>query len=119
MKMTAVALSCLTGVVIFLAAGSAGGIVLLALLLRLAPVARAAIAILCVAAGVCVVNATPENPYQTLPAFLLRPQPTHLANFGQIVRALSQLWPLAAVLWLLALARRAHRVCRGTPCDGA
>lgn len=87
------------------AAGVAGGIVLLALTLRLAPVARAAIAILCVAAGVCIVNATPENPYQALPVFMLNPQPTHLANFGHIVRALSQLWPLAAVIWLFALLR--------------
>ena len=92
------------------AAGSAGGIVLLALLLRLAPGARAAIAILCIVAGVCIVNAAPENPYQSLPVFVLTPQPTHLANFGHIVRALSQLWPFAAVIWLLALARAE---CRG------
>lgn len=103
------------------AAGTAGGIVLLALLLRLAPVARAAIAILCIAAVVCIVNATPENPYQAVPAFMLNSQPTHLANFGQIVRALSQLWPLAAMSWLLVLARaeyvgaarRAHRTRPG------
>lgn len=103
------------------AVGIAGGIVLLALLLRLAPVARAAIAIVCVAAVVCIVNATPENPYQAVPAFMLRPQPTHLANFAHIVRALSQLWPLAAVSWLLALARaervgaarRTHRTSPG------
>ena len=87
------------------AAGTAGGIVLLALMLRLAPVARAALAIFCIAAGVCIVNATPENPYQALPVFMLSPQPTHLANFGHIVRALSQLWPLAAVIWLFALLR--------------
>ena len=87
------------------AAGTAGGIVLLALLLRLAPVVRAAISMLCVMAGVCIATATPENPYQALPAFMVSPQPTHLANFGHIVRALAQLWPLAAVIWLLALAR--------------
>ena len=87
------------------AAGTAGGIVLLALMLRLAPAARAALAIFCIAAGVCIVNATPENPYQALPVFMLSPQPTHLANFGHIVRALSQLWPLAALMWLLALLR--------------
>lgn len=87
------------------AAGTAGGIVLLALMLRLAPVARGALAIFCIAAGVSIVNSTPENPYQALPVFMLSPQPTHLANFGHIVRALSQLWPLAAVSWLLALLR--------------
>ena len=87
------------------AAGTAGGIVLLALLLRLTPAARAALAIFCIAAGVCIVNATPENPYQAQPVFMLSPQPTHLANFGHIVRALSQLWPFAALMWLLALLR--------------
>ena len=87
------------------AAGTAGGIVLFALMLRLAPAARAALAIFCIAAGVCIVNATPENPYQALPVFMLSPQPTHLANFGHIVRALSQLWPLAAMIWLFALLR--------------
>ncbi len=105
------------------AAGTAGGILLLTLLLRLAPVTRAAIAILWVAVGVCIVNATPENPYQAVPAFLLNSQPTHLANFGQIVRALSQLWPLAAVIWLFALARAecvaaargAHGLSAGSP----
>ena len=105
------------------AAGSAGGIALLALLLLLAPVARAAIAIVCIVAGVCIVNAAPENPYQSLPVFVLTPQPTHLANFGHVVRALSQLWPFAAVVWLLALTRvecrgaahLAHRSGSGRP----
>jgi len=87
------------------AAGTAGGIVLLALLLRLTPVARAAFAILCVAASVCIVNATPENPYQVPPAYLLSNQPTHLATFAYIARTLSQLWPFAAGILLIALVR--------------
>ncbi len=37
------------------------------------------------------------------------PQPTHLANIGSIVRALAQLWPLAAVIWLLAALAHAAR----------
>ena len=35
-----------------------------------------------------IVNITPDNPYQTLPAFMLSAQPTHLANFGNIVRTM-------------------------------
>jgi VanZ family protein len=88
------------------AVGIAGGIVLLAALSRLAYVTRAVAAILCVLAGVVIVNVAPENPYQSVPNFMLSPQPTHLANFSQIVRALSQLWPLLAALCIVALARR-------------
>jgi len=86
-------------------AGIAGSAVLLALLLRLAREARGAIAALCIMAVVIIVNIAPENPYQAVPTFMLRPQPTHLLNFSHIVRTLSQLWPLAAVIFLLVLAR--------------
>ena len=85
--------------------GGACGIVLLVLLLRLAPAVRAAAAVLCIAAGVFLVNAAPENPYQALPAFMLSKSPTHLVNFAHVVRTLSQFWPLAAALLLIALVR--------------
>ncbi len=87
------------------AAGLGVGIVLLALLSWLARGMRAAAAVACILASVAIVNVTPENPYQLVPNFMLNPQPTHLANFSQIVRALSRLWPLAAVTVLLILAR--------------
>ena len=89
------------GVAMGLAAGAAG----VALLFWLAPWARAALAALGVVAIVVIVNITPDNPYQTLPAFTTSVQTSHLANFGGIVRILSQCWPLAAVLLLLGLAR--------------
>ena len=85
--------------------GLAAGGVLVAALVWLAHGARAVAAMLCLVAGVVVVNITPDNPYQTLPAFMLSVQPTHLANFGNIIRALSKCWPLAALLLLLALMR--------------
>jgi VanZ family protein len=86
--------------------GIAGGLVLFTILAQFARTARALGAVICLAAGVFIVNGTPENPYQAAPAFLLSPQPTHLLNFSYIVRLLSQAWPLAAVVFLLALARR-------------
>jgi VanZ family protein len=86
--------------------GIAGGLVLFAILARLARTARALSAVFCLVAGVFIVNGTPENPYQAAPAFMLSPQPTHLLNFSNIVRVLSQAWPLVAVIFLLALARR-------------
>ncbi len=50
-------------------------------------------------------NLMPDNPYQTPPPFMTSLQPTHLANFGSIVRMLSQCWPFAALVLLFALAR--------------
>jgi len=81
------------------------GLALLLLLLWLPAAWRGAIAIACVAAGVVLVNVTPENPYQTTPPFLLAPQLTHLSSFSNILRVLSQLWPFATGLLLLALIR--------------
>lgn len=86
--------------------GIAGGLLLFALLARLPRTARALVAVICLVADVFIVNGTPGNPYQAAPAFVLSPQPTHLLSFSNIVRMLSQAWPLAAVIYLLALARR-------------
>ena len=87
------------------AAGAGTGVVLLAVLLRLVPAARAAIALICIMAGVFIVNISPENPYQPMPAFMLSPQPTHLLNFSQILHTVSQAWPLIAAVFLLVVAR--------------
>jgi hypothetical protein len=70
---------------------------------------RSMIAIATVLATVMLVNVTPENPYQAVPPFLLSSQPTHLSSFSNIVRVLSQLWPLFAVPLLAALARERLR----------
>lgn len=93
-------------------AGIACGGMLLAALLQLTRSAHALVAAVCLIAAVAIVNVTPENPYQAVPVFLLSPQPTHLANFGIIVRALSQLWPLAALIFLLAAARAERAAAR-------
>jgi hypothetical protein len=86
------------------AAGLFAGIAGVALLQWLAPTARSSTAVLCVIACVIIVNITPDNPYQSLSIFLSSVQPTHLANFGGIVRILAQCWPFAAVTLLLGLA---------------
>lgn len=90
--------------------GIVAGLALSAILARCARTARALGAIFCLVAGVIIVNGMPENPYQAAPAFLFNPQPTHLLNFSNIVRVLSQAWPLAAVIFLLVLARRERGV---------
>ena len=84
--------------------GISFGVAVLALVLRLNTQLRAALAMVCIVAGVLLVNITPENPYYAAPFFMLSPHQTHLMNFTQIVRTLSLLWPLLAVAYLILLA---------------
>jgi len=85
--------------------GALVSIAILALLIWLPAAWRSALAIVCLLAGVALVNITPENPYQNTPAYLLASQQTHLSSFSNIVRVLSQLWPFATIALLCALAR--------------
>jgi VanZ family protein len=87
------------------AAGLFAGAVVVAALVWLGPSKRAVLAMMSVATGIALINLMPDNPYQTPPPFMSSLQPTHLANFGSIVRLLSQGWPFAALLLLFALAR--------------
>ena len=87
------------------AAGIAAGTFAAGLFIWLPPRARAIAGLLCIAAAVITINVMPENPYQTLPAYLSNVPPTHLANFSGIVRILAQCWPLAALMWLIAVLR--------------
>jgi VanZ family protein len=87
------------------AAGLVVGAIGVAVMMRLTPTLRTLAALSCVTAGVVLINVMPDNPYQTLPAFLSSLPPTHLANFGGIVRLLSQWWPFAFFVLLIALVR--------------
>jgi VanZ family protein len=91
-----------------LSAGLLIGTAVVALLIRLPSTWRSAMAIVCLLATVVLVNITPENPYQTIPPFLRASQQTHLSSFSNIVHLLSQLWPFATSVLLLALARGKH-----------
>lgn len=85
--------------------GIAAGVVLLALLLRLSRRSHAALAVLCILCGALLLNVTPENPYYSIPNFMLSPQTTHLVNFNHIVHTLSLFWPLLAIAYLAWLAK--------------
>jgi hypothetical protein len=87
------------------AAGLLAGAMGVALLVWLGPATRAVLAMLCVAAGLAIINLMPDNPYQAPPPFMTSLQPTHLANFGSIVRLLSQCWPFVTLVLLFGLAR--------------
>jgi hypothetical protein len=80
-----------------------GGLLLL-LLVRASRRLGLITAALCLAAAVVAVNLAPENPYHALPPRLLTTSTTQLLRFSNIIRALSELWPLLAVGYLLTAA---------------
>ncbi len=95
------------GVTIGLVLGAA----LLAALFSLGDRARTALAMLFFVAALAAINLAPDNPYFTLPPRLAGGRPSHALSFSGILRALSELWPLLALVylgWLRAL--RARRI---------
>lgn len=88
------------GVALGLAAGAAA----LYPLARVPHLAKLLIALFCLGAAVAVINFAPDNPYQTLPPRLVPGATTQLLRFSNIVRALSELWPLLAIVYLFAAA---------------
>jgi len=89
------------------ALGLAAGVIALALFARLPRAGRTAVTVACIIAGVIVVNIAPGNPYQASLPFMLNPQLTHLMNFSQIMRLLSELWPLLAIAYLVVFEKTA------------
>lgn len=90
---------------------AAGGLVLWPLA-RMPQLQMAAAALLCLAAAAVVINIAPENPYQTLPPRLVPGSTTYLLRLSNIVRALSELWPVLAAACLLATVAGSGRAGR-------
>lgn len=89
--------------------GLVAALVALATLIRVPPRARAALALLALLAAVLLVNMVPENPYRPASTFLLAGRAGHLLNFAGIMRALSDIWPFLAILFLLFSLPGRHR----------
>lgn len=110
-SMAAVTLFGLSGPFAWLTPGVAVGLMAGALLLfplaRMPHFPKLIAALICLGAGVAVINFAPENPYSTLPPKLIPGSTTHLLRFSQIVRALSELWPFLTVGYLIAAAASA------------
>lgn len=90
-------------------AGLAAGWILLVAAVRLPPQAQLAVAAACIAAATAAINLAPDNPYQSVPPRLLVRGASHFLSFSGIVRALSELWPLLAIgylLWALGSRRK-------------
>lgn len=81
--------------------GLAAAAVLLLALVRLPPRGRAAAALLALLAAVALINCTPENPYRNVPPHLVPGRISHVLSFTNMIRALSDLWPFLALLFLL------------------
>lgn len=68
---------------------------------RLPRAAQFLLAALCIVIATVAVNLAPDNPYHSVSARLIAGGQSHFLNFSGIVRALSDLWPLLAVSFLL------------------
>lgn len=60
-----------------------------------------AVAALCVALATVAINLAPDNPYHSVAVRLIAAGQSHFLNFSGIVRALSELWPLLALSFLI------------------
>jgi VanZ family protein len=81
--------------------GLLGGWLAIYALGRLPPRPQLAVAALCIVAATAAINLAPDNPYQNVPARLIAGGASHYLSFSGIVRALSELWPLLAVGYLV------------------
>jgi VanZ family protein len=88
-------------------AGLAAGCALLYAAARLPRAAQLVISAVCIAAATASINLAPDNPYHSIPPRLLAKGASHFLSFSGIVRAISELWPLIAIGFLLyALSSR-------------
>lgn len=91
--------------------GLAAGWLLLWGAVRMARPVQLAAAVACIVAAAVAINLAPDNPYLSVPPWLLARGASHFLNFSGIVRALSELWPLLATGYLFyALGARRHRL---------
>lgn len=90
--------------------GLLGGWALLYGATRLPRTGQFALAALCIALATVAINLAPDNPYHSVSARLIAAGQSHFLNFSGIVRALSELWPLLALSFLLY--RVAERTAR-------
>lgn len=67
------------------------------------------LSILCLLLALAAINLAPDNPYFNLPPPLASGRVSHLLSFSEILRALSELWPLLALACLVTLAHQDYR----------
>jgi VanZ family protein len=82
-----------------------GAMVLLVGLLSLGQRVRLCLAVACIVLALAAINLAPDNPYFSRPPLLASGRASHLLSFSEILRALSELWPLLALGYLTASIR--------------
>jgi VanZ family protein len=82
-------------------AGLGAGWVMLLAAVRLPQRSQLAAAAACIAIATIAINVAPINPYLSPPPRLLAGGASHFMSFSGIARALSELWPLLAVSYLI------------------
>ena len=78
------------------------GSILIRGLITLRHGARLLLAFLSIAMALVSINLAPDNPYFSLPPQLTNGRTSHFLSFTSILRALSELWPLLALGYLVA-----------------
>lgn len=68
--------------------------------------ARLWLSILCIMLALAAINLAPDNPYFNRPPPLASGRVSHLLSFSAILRAMSEIWPLLALTYLMTVARR-------------
>ena len=84
--------------------GLAAGAALLYPLTRAPRRACLVLALLSLIAATVAINLAPGNPYQTIPPKLIAASSSQLLRFSNIARALSELWPFIAAIFLAVAA---------------
>ena len=87
---------------------SMGAMVLLVGLLSFGHRTRLWLSMLFILFALAAINLAPDNPYFSAPPQLASGRVSHLLSFSAILRAFSELWPLLALSYLLALSRQNH-----------
>ncbi len=86
--------------------GFVAGTTLLMSLLLLGHQARLWLSLLCLLLALAAINLAPDNPYFNMPPRMASGRYSHLLSFSAILRALSELWPLLALAYLVTLSRQ-------------
>ena len=84
------------------------GATLLAGLPTFSHATRLVLALVSIFLALAAINLAPDNPYFSMPPQLASGRPSHLLGFSAILRALSELWPLLALSYLIVALWRSR-----------
>lgn len=89
--------------------GMGCGIAILYPLLKLPRRLLATAGIACLLGALAIVNLGPDNPYQNMPPQIMIGSTSHVVNLSDMTRALSEIWPVFAIVCLAIAAGARNR----------